>query len=104
MVLLQHLPGVGMGLLHPGDQIRRVERQLAVVGRGGAFFVNPAVAAEVLADLLLEGALVVQGHQHVRSSLSATATPTGRQPLEMDMGFTANLRGFQPRGRCSRGL
>lgn len=24
VVFLQHLPGIGLGLLHPGDQIRRV--------------------------------------------------------------------------------
>ncbi|GDX75067.1 hypothetical protein LBMAG41_01430 [Cyanobium sp.] len=62
MVLLQHLPGLGLGLLHPGDQIRRVEGKLAVVGSGAALFVEPAVGAKVLADLALEGDLVVEAH------------------------------------------
>jgi hypothetical protein len=63
MVFLQHLPGVGLGLLHPGDQIGRVESKLAAVGRGAALFVEPAVAAKVLADLLLKSNFVVEAHR-----------------------------------------
>jgi hypothetical protein len=62
VVLLQHLPGLGLGLLHPGDQIRRVEGKLAVVGSSAAFLLKPAVGAEVLADLALESDFVVKAH------------------------------------------
>ena len=63
MVFLQHLPCLRLGLLHPGDQIGRVESQLAVVVSGGAVLVEPAVGAEVLADLALEGDFVADAHQ-----------------------------------------
>jgi hypothetical protein len=104
MVVLEHLPGVGLGLLHPCDQIGRVESELSAVSSGAAFVVEPAVGAEVFADLPLEGDLVMQGHQDVRSSLSAMAVPIGNQPLEIVMGFTANLGASQPRCRCGSGL
>jgi hypothetical protein len=71
VVVLQHLPGFRLGLLHPGDQIGRVERQLAVVGVGTAFLVDPAVGAEVLADLALKSNFVVEAH---RLSSCAMAT------------------------------
>ena len=63
VIFLQHLPGIGLGLLHPGDQIGRVEGELAVVGVGAAFLVDPAVEAEVLANLALEGDFVVEAHR-----------------------------------------
>jgi hypothetical protein len=63
VVLLQHLQGLGLGLLHPGDQVRRIESQLAAVGSSAAFLVEPAVGAEMLADLALEGNLVVKAHR-----------------------------------------
>jgi hypothetical protein len=62
------------------------------------------MGAEVLADLLLEGDLVVQCHQDGCSLLSATAVPTGNQPLEIGMGFTSALEDCQLRGSCSGGL
>ena len=39
VVLLEHLPGIGLGLLHPGDQIGRIKGELAVVVGGIAQFV-----------------------------------------------------------------
>jgi hypothetical protein len=62
MVVLEHLPGVGLGLLHPGDQIGRVESELSAVSSGAGLFVEPAVGAEVLVNLPLEGDLVVEAH------------------------------------------
>ena len=62
VVFLQHLPCLRLGLLHPGDQIGRVEGELAVVIGGGAVLVEPAVGAEVLADLALEGDFVADAH------------------------------------------
>ena len=72
MVFLEHLPGLGLGVLHPGDQIRRVERQLTVVVGGGTLLIEPAVSAEVAADLLLKGDFVADTH---RFSCSAIAGP-----------------------------
>jgi hypothetical protein len=63
MVLLQHLPGLVVGLLHPGDQIRRVKGELTAIGSSAALLVKPAMGAEVLADLALEGDLVVEAHR-----------------------------------------
>ncbi len=62
VVFLQHLPGFWLGVLHPGDQIRWIERKGAVIGSGAALLVEPAVGAEMLADLALEGDLVLQAH------------------------------------------
>lgn len=72
VVFLQHLPVVGLGLLHPGDQIGRVESELSAVGRGVAVLVEPAVSAEVLADLLLKGEFVADTY---RFSCCAIAGP-----------------------------
>ena len=63
VVLQQHLPGFRLGLLHPGDQVGWVERELAVVGVGAALLVDPAVGAEVLADLALKGNFVMEAHR-----------------------------------------
>ena len=75
MVLLQHLPRFRLGLLHPGDQVWRVEGKLAVVGSGAAFFVEPAVGAEVIADLALEGDLVVEAHELGSSGVASGFSP-----------------------------
>jgi len=59
---LQHLPGLGLGLLHPSHQIGRVEGELAVVEVGAALLVDPTVGAEVFSDLALKGDFVVKAH------------------------------------------
>ena len=58
-----------------GDQIGRVERELSAVGSGAALFVVPAVGAEVLADLLLEGDLVVEAHGLRCSRIASALNP-----------------------------
>ncbi len=63
VVFLQHLPGLGLGLLHPGDQIRRVKSELTAVASGAAFLLEPAMGAGMLADLALGGDLVMKAHR-----------------------------------------
>ena len=75
VVFLQHLPGVGLGVLHHGDQIGRVKGELAAVGRGAAFLVEPAMGAEMVADLPLEGDFVADTHGD-RFSANPMAPPS----------------------------
>ena len=62
VLLLVGLPQLLLRLLKPGDEVGRIEGQLAVVLVGCLVFVEPAVAAEVLADLALEGGFEVDAH------------------------------------------
>ena len=59
MVLLQHLPGIGLGLLDPGQEVGGEDGPGPVVASGIAFGVVPAVGAEVLGDLGFEMDLLV---------------------------------------------
>jgi hypothetical protein len=73
VVYLQQLPGSGLGFLHPGDQIGRVEGELAVVGVGAALLVDPAVGAELIADLAPEGDFVVEAQRKTLVLVSPSA-------------------------------
>ena len=59
--LRQRIPGVGLGCLHPGDQVIDEQAACAVVAGGGAVLIQPARAAEMRADHALEGDLLVDG-------------------------------------------
>src|SRR5690606_8946574 len=65
-VLGQGLPGLWLRGLHPRQQVGRVQRPRRVVARRIALAawrgVKPAVGAQVVADVFLEGDFVVQGH------------------------------------------
>ena len=61
----QRLPGLGLGRFDPGDEVGREEGAGAVVERGGAGFVEPAVRCEMAANLVFEADLLVEAHRRV---------------------------------------
>src|SRR5437016_851388 len=62
MILLESVPGLGIALLHPSQEVRREEGPGPVVGRRVAFGMEPAMLRQVEADLDLEVDLLVQVH------------------------------------------
>ena len=55
-------PGFRLRCLHPGEHIGREERPRPIVGRRIALGIQPAIRAEMLADLGLEADFLVQTH------------------------------------------
>jgi len=66
VVLGQHLPGLRLRLLHPGQQVGVVQGAGGVVAAGvalGAWFtIEPTLRCQVVADVGLESDFVVQCH------------------------------------------
>ena len=60
MALLQRLPGLRLGRLHPADQVGGEQGAGAVVGLGVARGVEPAAGTQHRADLRLEAGFLVQ--------------------------------------------
>lgn len=60
--LAQGLPGLGLAVPHPGDQILDEQRPCSVMPRARAGLVDPAVRAEMVDDIILEADLLVQAH------------------------------------------
>jgi hypothetical protein len=65
----ERLPALRLGRLDPGQQVGQEQGVLAVVKGGVALGIQPAVAAEVLADRGFEVVFLVQaGHHRLRLS------------------------------------
>src|SRR5262249_460972 len=58
----ERLPGLGLRRLYPLDDIRGEQGTVAVVVRGGVLVIEPTVGGEMLANLRLEGDLLVKAH------------------------------------------
>ena len=69
--LVSAAQAVGLGGLHPGQQVGREEGAGAVVAGGVAVGVQPAGGGQVGADLVLEVDLAVQRHGAWRAQKSA---------------------------------
>ncbi len=58
----QRLPGAWLSLPDPGEQVRREQSAGAVITLDVAGFIEPTVGGQVGADVVLEGAFLMQTH------------------------------------------
>jgi hypothetical protein len=62
VVLGEHLPGLRLRRLHPGQHVGREQRAGAVIAGGIALGMEPTIGAQVLANFKLEADFFVQAH------------------------------------------
>ena len=65
IIFLQGFPGLGLRGLQPGQHVWRVQGARAVVVLSVAFFIQPAVCAQVLANVVFKVDFFVQAHGRV---------------------------------------